>query len=345
MSEEKKLARSLERITILILFLIICLVASCLIHYGLLINWKTFYPQQSLASIQNTSSSHTNSSEPVWRAPDMELLPYTAEGDQIRYGRELIEHTAVYLGPKGKVAAVSNGMNCQNCHLHGGTKPFGNNYGAVATKYPTYRSRSGEVEGFERRVNDCIQRSLNGQGLDTAGREMKAIVAYLKWIGKDVRKGEKPKGFGLVSLSLLDRPADPAKGEKAYRTFCSRCHGENGEGRLTTDGNEWKYPPLWGEHSYNTGAGLYRISKFASFIKSNMPFGISYDAPLLTDEEAWDIAAYVNSMPRPHKDFAGDWPDLSKKPMDHPFGPYADNFSERDHKYGPYQAMMKEQGK
>lgn len=102
---------------------------------------------------------------------------------------------------------------------------------------------------------------------------------------------------------------------------------------------EWKYPPLWGTSSYNTGAGLYRLSKFASFIKANMPFGATFENPLLTDEQAWDIAAYVNSRPRPHREFPKDWPDLSWKPKDYPFGPYADYYSEKEHKYGPFGHM------
>ena len=72
-----------------------------------------------------------------------------------------------------------------------------------------------------------------------------------------------------------------------------------------------------------------------------MPNGASFDNPILTDEEAWDVAAYVNSMPRPHKTFAADWPDISAKPFDHPFGPYADDFTEQQHKLGPFVAIKK----
>jgi thiosulfate dehydrogenase len=65
----------------------------------------------------------------------------------------------------------------------------------------------------------------------------------------------------------------------------------------------------------------------------------SHSKPLLTDEEAWDIAAFVNSMPRPEKKFDGDWPDISKKPVDHPYGPFSDPFPEVQHKYGPFKAI------
>ena len=72
-----------------------------------------------------------------------------------------------------------------------------------------------------------------------------------------------------------------------------------------------------------------------------MPFGVAHGREELTDEEAWDVAAYVNSQDRPGKDLGEDWPDISSKPMDHPFGPFSDSFSEKDHKYGPWGKMRK----
>lgn len=258
----------------------------------------------------------------------------------VDYGRELVAHTSVYLGPKGTVAQISNGMNCQNCHLEAGTKPFGNNYKAVASTYPKFRPRSGTVEGFEKRINDCIERSLNGKPLNDSSREMKAIVAYLKWVGRDVQKGMSPKGSGLPQLEYLERAANPETGKKVYADNCMSCHGTNGQGVKRHNEVEWLYPPLWGNESYNTGAGLYRLSKLAAFVQANMPFGVNYESPQLSVEEAWDVAAYVNSMSRPSKTFAADWPNISQKPVDHPFGPYADSFSERDHKYGPFKKIV-----
>lgn len=276
----------------------------------------------------------------LWQAPDVSTIPAGEEGDRIRYGRELVAHTAEYLGPTGKVMAMSNGMNCQNCHLDAGTKPFGNNYSAVASTYPKFRPRSGTEETIEKRVNDCFERSLNGNALDDDGREMKAIVAYINWLGKDVPKGESPKGAGLVELAFLDRAASPEKGKLIYEEKCVVCHGANGEGILNAEGTAWTYPPLWGEKSYNEGAGLYRLSRFAGYVKANMPFEATYNEPQLTDEEAWDVAAYVNSLSHPSKDISNDWPDISKKPVDHPFGPFHDGFTAEQHKYGPFKPIV-----
>jgi len=257
----------------------------------------------------------------------------------IRYGRDLIANTAHYLGPKGSVAHISNGMNCQNCHLLAGTKPWGNNYGAVWSTYPKMRARSGSRESVSKRINDCVERSLNGTPLDTTGREMRAILAYMQWLGTGIDKDAKPPGTGIVELPYLDRAADPAAGEQVYHSKCASCHGADGQGQLKVDGITYQYPPLWGPHSYNSGAGLYRLSRFAGYVKANMPQGASWEVPQLSDEEAWDLAAFVNSQERPAKDLSGDWPDISKKPIDHPFGPFADTFSEVQHKYGPFSPI------
>ncbi|MBA3664670.1 MAG: c-type cytochrome [Bacteroidetes bacterium] len=275
----------------------------------------------------------------VAMAPDTLAIAKEANADIIKYGRQLIANTSYYLGPKGIVKQLSNGMNCQNCHLDAGTRPYGNNYLAVASTYPKFRERSGSIESIHKRVNDCVERSLNGAALDTNSKEMQAIVAYIKWVGKEIPKGNKPKGSGIKELAFIDRAAHPEKGKIVYSLKCKSCHMESGEGKLNGDGKSYQYPPLWGKHSYNTGAGLYRLSRFAGYVKYNMPQGVTYINTQLTDEEAWDVAAFVNSQSRPGKDLSKDWPKIAGKPVDHPFGPYADNFTENQHKYGPFQAI------
>ena len=276
-----------------------------------------------------------------WIIPDTIRIAATAEGELIKYGRDLIANTSYYLGPKGKVAAISNGMNCQNCHLDAGTRLLGNNYSAVFSTYPKFRARSGTIETIYKRVNDCIERSLNGKSLDTASMEMQAIYAYIKWLGKNVPKGIKPDGSGIADIPFMERPADPAAGQIVYTQKCQRCHATNGEGTFNIDSTAYQYPPLWGKNSYNIGAGLYRISRFAGYVRYNMPFDFKEkeDVAQLTDKEAWDVAAFVNSQPRPEKKISEDWPDISAKPFDHPFGPYKDSFSEQQHKYGPFELI------
>ncbi len=297
----------------------------------------TMAPAAPTISIAPSPTPEKIISNALWQAPGEGSLPEGSEREEILYGKDLIAHTAKYLGPKGKVAAISNGMNCQNCHLDAGTKPWGNNYSAVFSTYPKFRARSGTKETIVKRINDCIERSLNGQPLDSTGKEMKAMIAYMKWLGTGVKKGSQPEGVGLKKLAYLDRAADPNRGAVIYGTKCASCHGPAGEGVSNDDKTEYIYPPLWGKNSYNDGAGLYRISNFASYVKNNMPLGVTHESPQLSDEESWDVAAYVNSQNRPHKDQSMDWKDTEKKPIDFPFAPYADKFSAKQHKFGPFQ--------
>ncbi len=277
----------------------------------------------------------------LWNAPaDWRMMKLDSqEQEKVKYGRALIAHTAEYLGPKGSVKHISNGMNCQNCHLKAGTQPWGNNYAAVQATYPKFRERSGSKEDQIKRVNDCFERSLNGISLDSNGKEMQAILAYIKWLGTDVPKKKVPRGSGIFKLKGLKRPCDPVLGKVVYEQKCQSCHQNDGKGVLAENGKSYTYPPLWGKNSYNTGAGLYRISMMAGYVKYNMPFGVTYERTQLSDQEAWDVAAYINSKPRPTKDLSNDWPNLAGKPFDHPFGPYADPFTEQQHKYGPYKPI------
>ena len=305
-----------------------------------------------LLSIPRGSSDSKKVAAPTadssWIAPslfvDQEL--HGEERQLVMYGQDLIAHTARYLGPNGSVNAISNGMNCQNCHLQAGKRLDGNNYSAVFSTYPKFRDRSGSMETIYKRVSDCFERSLNGTAPDSNSREYQAIYAYIKWLGKDVPKDAKPKGSGIPKLKYLDRAADPAKGKIVYQNQCQSCHGADGQGQLNLAGNEYEYPPLWGDNSYNVSAGLFRLSNMAGYVYTNMPFNQAMPGnPKLSVEESWDVSAYVNSMPRPQKKFAEDWPNIAKKPFDHPFGPYSDGFSEQQHKLGPFKPILAARGK
>jgi thiosulfate dehydrogenase len=295
-------------------------------------------------------TDHISGRDTIWpvydkhkirEAPPLQLAGSASEKKLMLYGKDLVVNTQRYYGPDGilKNGAI-NGLNCQNCHLDAGSRPFGNNYFAVESTYPQLRARSGSFETIPMRINDCFQRSLNGQPIDSNSIEMKALIAYISWLGTGVPKGERPKGSGLPEVEYLTRAANPILGEKTYVEKCATCHGKDGSGSMISNGPQ-HYPPLWGDKSFNQGAGLYRMSRMAGFIKANMPFGTSYQNPQLTDEEAWDVAAYINAQPRPgHPFLQKDWPRIEKKPVDHPFGPYADAFSENQHKFGPFGPIV-----
>jgi thiosulfate dehydrogenase len=305
------------------------------------VNFSTIFSKISNDQLSRSSDSKQKQDSVTnkisWLAPDIEEV----KDPQILLGQDMIIHTSKYFGPNGKSGNFSNGMNCQNCHLEGGTKVFGNNYALVASTYPKFRPRSGQIESIEKRVRDCFERSLNGKAPADSSKEMQAIVAYIKWVGSEVTEKNKPDGTGIYDLPVLNRAADPEKGSLVFKTKCVSCHGTNGEGVPNAENTEYTYPPLWGAKSYNTGAGLFRLSRFAGYVRMNMPFGPSFEANQLTDEEAWDVAAFVNSQPRPVMNIKSDWPDISKKPFDHPFGPYTDQFSELQHKLGPFGPIKK----
>lgn len=328
------------------LSIVVAIALFSFLGLGMIDSIVTYQSPTSMASSSKSKPSNSYSKPRVrevknlWKAPSVNSIQKNKE--MILYGKDLIANTAKYLGPKGSVNQISNGLNCQNCHLAAGTQPFGNNYGGVASTYPKVRPRTGKMVDIAGRINACFQRSLNGDPLPSNSGELKAMIAYIEWLGKGVQKGVKPKGAGLYKIAYLNRAASPAKGKLVYAKYCKICHGSNGEGLLKGNGISYEYPPLWGVNSYNVSAGLYRVEKFARFTKTNMPYGISYKDIILSDEEAWDIAAYVNSQPRPNKKFKGDWnANLINKPIDAPFGPYADGFTEKEHKYGPYIPIQK----
>ena len=339
--QEDKRTERLVSVINKLLFVIVVLVIA-IVAMPFILSYKNQHEKEKIATSTEIKKTDTTN---YWAAPDINAITDAKLKAQVSYGKELIAHTAKYLGPNGLVMKISNGMNCQNCHLQAGTVVFGNNYGSVASLYPKFRARSGGIENVYKRVNDCIERSLNGKAIDTLGKEMQAIAAYINFVGSNVAKGKKAAGSGFKDLAWLDRAADPEKGQTVYTTKCQSCHQANGEGTFTADKTEYIYPTLWGSNSFNDGAGLYRISNFAKYIKYNMPQGTTYQNPQLTDEEAWDVAAFVLSQTRPHINVPKDWPDISKKSVDHPFGPYADTFTEKQHKYGPFKPIVEEQKK
>ena len=152
----------------------------------------------------------------VWYGANRYQIPCgTDTGELIRYGYELIANTSYFLGPKGKVLQITNGMNCQNCHLSGGTIPFGNNFGKVYATYPKFRARNNSVQTIYGRINDCLERSLNGKSLDSNTREMQAIYAYIKWLGDGTPRGTERGGTTLMKLPFLNKAADITAGKQS----------------------------------------------------------------------------------------------------------------------------------
>lgn len=234
--------------------------------------------------------------------------------DEIFYGKRLLNETKRLL-PNN----VGASMNCNSCHISQGKIPLGDPYINSYNTYPRVMPRSGKMVDLEARINGCFQRSMNGTVLDRESPEMFAMMAYMKWLAQNTPKSQRVdiNNAGKVDTSLT---ADPARGEQIYQAQCATCHGDNGEGIKDTRG-DIVFPPLWGDESFNIGAGMARTYKAAAFVKYNMPMGIQTKGlwghgNVLSDQDAVDVAHFFTHKPRP--DFAGkvnDWPS-GKKPKD-----------------------------
>ncbi|QBR71205.1 cystathionine gamma-synthase [Beijerinckiaceae bacterium] len=296
------------------------------------------------------AAEEAKESSPIWSVPDLTSLPDDEYGRQVRFGRELITATYAHIGPYVADPAkryAGNNLACGNCHLSAGTKKFGLAIFGLYEYFPHYSARLGKDISIEDRINACMTRSMNGRPLPHDAPEMQALVSYVKFLSSGVSRGEQLPGLGAGKMPDLDRAADPKHGNQVYVRACLGCHNSNGTGiALSPEDLALGYamPPVWGEDSFNNGAGMARLITLANFIHFNMPHGADYLNPVLSPAEAWDVAAYVESQARPHKsgldkDFAED---LLDKPIDAPYGPYADNFSEEQHKYGPYGPIRAE---
>ena len=285
----------------------------------------------------------TTASAADWAPPSADKLPGDAWGELVRFGQHLTNQTYAIIGPEVADAEkryAGNNLSCQNCHLDGGAKEFGLPFVGVFGDFPQYRAREGEVGTIEDRVNGCMTRSMNGRALPLDSREMKAFVAYIKFLSTGRPVGAATPGRGAGSMPELTRAADPRAGAAAYAENCAVCHGEDGQGKrrgAKGDAAGYAFPPLWGPDSFNNGAGMNRLIAAANFIHANMPFGVSLDHPQLTTDQAWDIGAFIVSRDRPQKaGLDGDFPVRSEKPVDAGYGPYLDKAPPEQHKFGPF---------
>jgi thiosulfate dehydrogenase len=279
----------------------------------------------------------------IWTVPEVGALPYDEYGRLVRRGRDLVTATYAHIGPEVSDPAMryaGNNLACGNCHLEAGTKRFGLPIFGLYDAFPRYSTRAGGEITIEERVNSCMTRSMNGRAIPTDAPELQAFVAYIKFLSSGVPPDQRIPGLGAGNIPELDRAADPERGRTIYVAKCQGCHNTDGSGirrSLPTTDLGYVVPPVWGPDSFNDGAGMNRLITAANFVHSNMPQGADYLNPILSTTDAWDVAAFVVSQPRPRK--AGldkDFPDLADKPVDTPYGPYVDGFSEAQHKYGPF---------
>jgi len=275
---------------------------------------------------------------------EVSALGNTPQELEIKLGFDIFQNSSKYIGPAGKKSQpvyAGNNLACANCHLLGGTKPYAAPLIGVVARFPQYRGREDKIGTIAERVNGCMERSMNGVALDSTGKEMKALISYMTWLGKYAADKGEYKGQGFLPLEIPDRAVNLEKGQSIFERNCAVCHGADGQGQMRKDSLRYTYPPLWGPDSYNNRAGMTRVITAAQFIKANMPFGVTFDQPLLSDEDCYDVAGYINKQQRPEKQhLEKDFPNLKKKPVSTPYPPYADTFSIEQHQLGPFKPIM-----
>jgi len=278
---------------------------------------------------------------------DTTKMPGGKYGDAVRYGRELMLHTAYYIGPEGiNGHYTGNKMNCTNCHRDAGTRPYAFNLVRSFRDYPQYRAREGRILSLAERINNCVMRPNLGRPLPLDSKEMISIMSYLKFLSDSSNVSKITRGLKNMEVELPNVAASSDRGEVLYVQNCARCHAKNGEGKMRFDNVTYEYPPVWGLLAYRPGSSMHRVVKLAQWLKGNMPYDKTAEGkPFLTDAEALDIAAFVNDdkkhkRPLPKTTKEVDYPHYEEKAIDYDKGPFKDPFSEEQHKYGPYKPII-----
>jgi thiosulfate dehydrogenase len=208
----------------------------------------------------------------------------------VKLGEAIVENTTTH--PMSK-EYVGNALNCTSCHLNNGRHEKAGTFLGTATAYPAWSPRENRVITLEDRVLNCFMRSCNGIRPPLGSEVSVAVTAYITSLsqGQSLRMNSKrPVGPGAIKmLAAKTGKADIKRGASLYTSRCAECHQKDGQGDKDN-------PPVWGERSYNDGAGLSSVENLAAWLKVAMPL----DDTDLTDQQALDIAAYVNSHKRSH---------------------------------------------
>ncbi len=262
----------------------------------------------------------------AWEIPRNPLTdsvsPDKNETELVRYGYNAFTHTNA-----GSQSLMGNSLSCSNCHLNAGQREKALPIVGVTQVYPQYNARSARTMDVEDRIIECYKRSIDASrlaGTKSAGetseeelrktKEVTGIAAYLSWLSKGVKADKELPWRGKNVIEESKRipigRLDTALGHTLYLDRCSNCHGEDGQGVYIGDK---KAGPLWGKESWNDGAGAARIYTLAGIIRYMMPY---LDPGSLTDEEAQNIAAYINFKERPEYPLKGEDYPGGKPPSD-----------------------------
>ena len=248
-----------------------------------------------------------------FQPPPESAIPNNDFGKMVRLGRDIMVDT-----PKYAKAYVGNSLSCVNCHTDGGRMAGSAPMWAAYVSYPAYRAKNKKVNTFEERLQGCFMYSENGKAPPLGSEPLVALESYAYWLSTGLPVDEKTPGRGYPALAKAAQAPDYVRGQKVYAQSCAICHGADGQGQYV-DGKT-VFPPLWGDKSFNWGAGMGSIKNAAEFIHANMPYGQSYS---LTPQQAWDVAYFMDAQERPQDPrWTGTVAGTRAKYHDSPFSLY-----------------------
>ena len=227
--------------------------------------------------------------KPFTPPPDS-AIPDDEFGAAVKLGKAIFTDTGAHAG-----AYVGNTLRCSNCHLDAGRLANSAPLAQAYVRYPAFRKKTGQVDTFEERLQGCFRFSMNGKPPPLGDKVLTALTAYSFFLARGAPTGAELPGRGYPVVSKPPLPRDYARGEIVFIKKCAACHGLDGAGQKGADGAA-PFPALWGPRSFNWGAGMESIANAAGFVKANMPYGQGWS---LSDQEAWDVATFVDSHVRP----------------------------------------------
>jgi len=222
--------------------------------------------------------------------PSEQPIPDDEFGKVVRLGRDIFEDPGKYAAPY-----VGNDLRCSSCHLDQGRRSGSAPMWAAYVSYPAWRAKNQHVNTFAERLQGCFRYSMNGRAPPLGDRVLVALESYSYWMARGAPLDPNLAGRGYTKAGKPPQSPDFGRGARVYAGSCALCHGANGAGQRANDGSP-AFPALWGANSYNWGAGMVNVGHAAAFIKSNMPFS---QGGTLTDQDAWDVALFVDSHERP----------------------------------------------
>ena len=259
--------------------------------------------------VENAQAKQTFTPPPNDKIPDNDF------GKMVRFGRAVFEDTQ-----NNAKEYVGNALRCANCHIDGGRLANSAPLWAAYVAFPTYRAKNGHVNTFQERMQGCFLYSMNGKAPPLNDKVLVGLESYAYFLATGAPTGANLSGRGYPKLP---KPAklDFGHGQQLYAQKCAVCHGPDGHGQSASDGT-MVFPPLWGPRSFNWGAGMSSITNAAGFVKANMPLS---QGNILTDEEAWNVATYLDSQERPQDPrFKGSVAETRKAHHDSPMDMYGE---------------------